>query len=240
MYRNTQMILNFIFDNVLYPIIRIISLIINYQRFLYLRTFYYRLYSIWISLNFKEAKHVIFSGTVRLLLGGECITIGEQTRFGCNCVITAWTHYGGVKHKPTITIGCGCNFGDQLHLTAINSIQIGSNCLTGRWVTITDNSHGTSTIEEMFLPPNNRPLYSKGSVSIGNNVWIGDKVTILPNVTIGDGAIIAANTVVTKDIPAYSVAYGSPIKIINKKNSLYEEATCNSVLPSTILSNKRK
>lgn len=55
---------------------------------------------------------------------------------------------------------------------------------------------------------------SKGSVVIGNNVWIGDKVTILPGVTIGDNAVIAANSVVTKDIPSFSVAAGIPAVIL--------------------------
>lgn len=59
-----------------------------------------------------------------------------------------------------------------------------------------------------------RPIISKGSVVIGNNVWIGDKVTILPNVTIGDGVVIAANSVVTKNIPTCSVVAGIPAKII--------------------------
>lgn len=64
------------------------------------------------------------------------------------------------------------------------------------------------------LPPLFRPLFSKGPVIIGKNVWIGDKATILPGVTIGDGSIIGANSVVTKDVPAYSVVAGNPAKII--------------------------
>ena len=53
-------------------------------------------------------------------------------------------------------------------------------------------------------------------VVIGENVWIGDKATILPGVSIGDGAVIGANAVVTKDVPPYSVVVGNPAKIINK------------------------
>ena len=67
---------------------------------------------------------------------------------------------------------------------------------------------------EMFLPPINRPLFSKGPVVIEDNVWIGDKATILSGVTIGMGAIVGANSVITKDIPAYAVVAGSPAKII--------------------------
>ena len=61
-----------------------------------------------------------------------------------------------------------------------------------------------------------RSVMSKGPVIIGNDVWIGDKATILPGVTIGDGAVIAANAVVTKDVPAYSVVAGNPAKIVKQ------------------------
>ena len=80
---------------------------------------------------------------------------------------------------------------------------------------ITDNSHGqNTTLAELQMAPNQRPLYSKGAVHIGNNVWIGQNACIMPGVTIADGAIIAANSVVTHDIPAYSVAAGAPAKVI--------------------------
>ena len=67
-----------------------------------------------------------------------------------------------------------------------------------------------------ILPPVSRPLVSKGKVVIGENVWIGDKATILPGVSIGDGSVIGANAVVTKDVPPYSVVVGNPARIINK------------------------
>ena len=59
---------------------------------------------------------------------------------------------------------------------------------------------------------------------IGDNVWIGDKATILPGVTIGEGAIIAANAVVTKNVPAFSVAAGNPAKIIKSVSNDYVKA----------------
>ena len=93
---------------------------------------------------------------------------------------------------------------------------MGNGVLTGRWVTITDNSHGETDYETLKMQPILRKLYSKGAVKIGDNVWIGDKVTILPNVTIGNGAIIAANAVVTRDIPPYSIVAGNPARIIKQ------------------------
>ena len=59
-----------------------------------------------------------------------------------------------------------------------------------------------------------REIISKGPVKIGRNVWIGDKTTILGGVSIGDGAIVAANSVVTKDVPPFCVVAGVPARII--------------------------
>jgi acetyltransferase-like isoleucine patch superfamily enzyme len=81
-------------------------------------------------------------------------------------------------------------------------------------VTITDNSHGRTDADSLDVPPAHRDIVSKGPVIIGKNVWIGDKATILPGVKIGDGAVIAANAVVTKDVPAKCVVAGSPARPI--------------------------
>ena len=54
---------------------------------------------------------------------------------------------------------------------------------------------------------------------IGKNVWVGEKVTVLPGVHIGEGSIIGANSVVTHDIPPYSIAVGIPAKVIKTVKS---------------------
>ncbi len=65
--------------------------------------------------------------------------------------------------------------------------------------------------------PSLEDLPLKGDTVVGNDVWIGQSVTVMPGVHIGDGAIVAANSVVTKDIPAYCIAGGNPCKIIRKR-----------------------
>ncbi len=64
------------------------------------------------------------------------------------------------------------------------------------------------TLEELPL---------KGDTVVGNDVWIGQNVTVLPGVRIGDGAIIAANAVVSRDVPAYHIAGGNPCRILRKR-----------------------
>lgn len=147
------------------------------------------------------------------LKGQKHFSIGEGTFIASGVQLTAWENK---DYTPNITIGNHCTLRENSHITAINSITIGDNLLTGTNVLITDNSHGQSTREQMSLPFYERPLYSKGPVVIGNNVWLGNNVCVMPGVTIGDGVIVGANSVVTHDLPAYSVAVGIPAKVIKQ------------------------
>lgn len=79
---------------------------------------------------------------------------------------------------------------------------------------ITDHHHGEPTAQMFKLSPRDRPLISKGQVIIKNNVWVGEGVAIMPNITIGENSIIATNAVVTKDVPANCVVAGVPAKVI--------------------------
>ncbi len=65
--------------------------------------------------------------------------------------------------------------------------------------------------------PTPKELPLKGDTVVGNDVWIGQNVTVMPGVHIGDGAIIAANAIVTKDVPAYHIAGGNPARVIRKR-----------------------
>ncbi len=172
--------------------------------------------SYWLSLEFPIIGKNVYFGRNIHVLGMKYIEIGNKVFFGNNCILTAWIQKG-VASVPLISIGNHCSFGEYNHITSINKIEIGDGLLTGRWVTITDNSHGDTDEETLKLLPTKRPLISKGPVSIGKNVWIGDKATILSGVTIGDGAVVAANAVVTKDVPSYSVVAGIPARIVKQR-----------------------
>lgn len=193
-------------------VVRLFAFFVDYGFINRLKKIRVFLYSYWISYSFKGIHQSVKIVPPVLIKGGDHITIGGNTKIGRNGVLTAWDRYNGKEYDPKIVIGSNCNFGEYIHLTAINSISIGDGVLTGRWVTITDNSHGSVCRDELELPPIKRCLSSKGSVVIGDNVWIGDKVTILPNVRIGKGAIIAANSVVTTDVAPFTVVGGIPAK----------------------------
>ena len=145
------------------------------------------------------------------ILGEKYIKIGRGTIIAKSSILTV---HEGLYAKPYISIGKQCRLGEYIHISACKGIQIGNNVLTGRYVYISDNSHGIFSYEDLQIPPDERKLTVKGPVVIGDNVWIGDNVVILSGVQIGKGVVIGANSVVNKDIPNYSLAAGSPAKIL--------------------------
>ena len=176
------------------------------------------LYTMWIK-NFigHVGKDVKIAKPCCLQGGGyEQISIGDNTDIQRCCIIGCWTKYGNQFFEPSVTIGSNCRIGEFNQISACNKITIGNGLLTGRYVYIGDNSHGSLSKLEAVVPPAQRKLVSKGEICIGKNVWIGDKVTILPNVHIGDNVIIAANAVVTKDVPGNCIVAGIPAKLIRK------------------------
>ena len=165
-------------------------------------------YTLWIR-NFigRLGEHSRICYPCSLQGGGQKnISIGNNTTIQGTSILGCWTKYGQQEFSnASITIGNHCNIGEYNHITACNKITIGDGLLTGRYVIISDNSHGGLSKEESTIEPSKRDLKSKGEVVIGNNVWLGDKVAILSGVRIGNNVIVAANAVVTKDIHGNSV-----------------------------------
>ncbi len=91
---------------------------------------------------------------------------------------------------------------------SIGGIELGDNVQIGPHVTIVTDNHDFSKRSVLICKP----------VKIGNGVWIGANVTILPGVTVGENAVIAAGAVVTKDVPANSIVGGNPAKVIRMLN----------------------
>lgn len=157
---------------------------------------------------------VVFEYPTDKVHGRKYISIGKYSSFGKRAIVTAW-YKAELNNEPIIKIGDNTAIGDDCFITATNQILIGNNVLIAQKVTITDNSHGKMDgLEELSCHPSRRLPFSKGPVIIEDFVWIGDKVTICPNVKIGKGAIIGANSVVTKDVPANAVVAGAPAKVI--------------------------
>lgn len=169
----------------------------------------------WKANEFKQVGSVYIQYPM-YLQGGKHITIGQA--FGCDhrLRLEAWGEFLGDKFTPEIMIGDNVCIQKDCHIGAINKIIIGNNVLLASKVYISDHSHGEVTKEALLLPPAQRRLFSKGPIVIEDNVWLGEGVVVLPNVTIGENSIVGANSVVTKSIPRNSVVAGNPARIIRE------------------------
>jgi carbonic anhydrase/acetyltransferase-like protein (isoleucine patch superfamily) len=111
-----------------------------------------------------------------------------------------------------LEIGNGCVFGYNNHITCVKEVKIGDNVLTANNVYISDNSHGYNNVN---IPIMYQPIVFKGCVSIGCGTWIGENAVII-GANVGKNCVIAANAVVTKNIPDYCVVAGVPAQVIRR------------------------
>lgn len=176
-------------------------------------------YSMWIR-NFlgKVGERSTICYPCQLQGGGQKnIYIGNNTTIQASSILGCWTQYGQQQFpNASIKIGDNCSIGEFNHITSCDKIIIGNGVLTGRYVLISDNNHGGLSAEELDINPINRELKSNGGIVIGDNVWLGDKVSVLTGVHIGKNTIVAANAVVTTDLPDNCMAAGVPAKIVKK------------------------
>ncbi|MBR4326883.1 MAG: acyltransferase [Bacteroidales bacterium] len=176
------------------------------------------LYTLWIK-NFlgSVGEHSIIQMGCRFLGGGyNRITIGYNTKILKNSIIECITqYYDQLFSHSSLKIGNNCTIGEYNHITACKKIVIGNGFLSGRFVIITDNNHGGLNKKEARIEPAKREITTE-EVIIGDNVWLGDKVSILAGVHIGNNVIVGANAVVTKDIPDNCLAVGVPAKVVKK------------------------
>jgi acetyltransferase-like isoleucine patch superfamily enzyme len=183
----------------------------------------------WIIIN-SNLEGLLNTGSnvscVNSILKGN-ITVGDDTKIA------------DVSIKGTVQIGSGCQI-DEVSLSGkitignqttingpntdivsqVNEVVIGNFCSIARNVTFQEFNHDFSKMTSYFVNRNlkkigmNTDIVSKGSITVGHDVWIGTQCVILSGSNIGTGAVIAANSVVTGNIPPYAIAAGSPAKVI--------------------------
>lgn len=129
------------------------------------------------------------------------LELGEACRFGREVFLDT---NGG-----RITLGCHVRINTGCVLVSYASISIGDDCLIGEYVSIRDANHGTAAGQAMRLQP-----HTSAPIVIGRNVWIGRGAVVLRGVHIGDGAVVAANSVVTQDVAPCTLVGGIPARLI--------------------------
>ena len=155
--------------------------------------------------------------------GGKYIDLGTGLTLGKYCRFEVFPHFMVHNFEKKLVIGSDVQMNDNVHICAMEKVQIGNNVLMASNIYISDNSHGcykdvTGNISDPSVPPIKRD-YDIKPVYIGDNVWIGQGVVINPGVRIGAGTIVGANSVVTHSFPDNCIVAGAPAKIIKKYSS---------------------
>lgn len=144
------------------------------------------------------------------VLGFESVSIGD------NSVILSHSRMLNFQIegiKPQIHIGRNCYICSYFTILNASSVVLGDDVLVASHVLISSENHGMDPESDLSYAA--QPLQSS-PVTIGDGCWIGEKVCVLPGVSIGKKCIIGAGSVVTKSIPDYSIAVGNPARIIKK------------------------
>lgn len=164
-----------------------------------------------VSLLNKLGNQILFSNArIRALLWKSFFKrMGRAVYLMRDCYISSPS---GISLGNYVCINRHANLGGQGQLTIGNYVNIGPNCSL-----ITANHRFDSPDKPMAWQG-----ITQGPVTIGDDVWLGVNVTVLPNVQIGRGAIVGANAVVTKDVPSYAIVAGVPAKILRFR---FDEAT---------------
>ncbi len=152
--------------------------------------------------NCKTGKWVRVRGSLRVEAKGT-IRLGDH--------VSIWSHLGTTQlhaaPRATLTIGSNTFINSGSIISASNSIQIGNNVQIANQVIIMDGDfHGVDDREE----------WKVGEIVVEDNAWIATRAMILKGVKIGEGATVAAGSVVTKDVPPHTLVGGVPAKVIRQ------------------------
>jgi acetyltransferase-like isoleucine patch superfamily enzyme len=135
------------------------------------------------------------------------VTLGRWSWLGHGCKIRA--------HEGEISIGAKSVLGQECTISCYQRVSVGRECIIADRVMMIDFDHGMAEVER---PIREQGIY-KRDVRIGHNVWMGYGACVLRGVSVGDNSVIGTNSVVTRDLPANSVAGGVPARIIRMRDT---------------------
>jgi acetyltransferase-like isoleucine patch superfamily enzyme len=164
----------------------------------------------------QQTAGVTLAATARLVRSGRGrIDLAVGVIIGEGTLLIAATQT--MQDDAALTIGRGSAINEYCNLRAAGgNINIGADCMLAQFVTIVATNHGIRLGKPMMRQPWET---SKCGVVIGDDVWIGANVVILPGVHIGDGAVVAAGAVVNADIPSKEIWGGVPARCISLRRT---------------------
>lgn len=168
----------------------------------------------WVRACYRASgSRVAADSTLRIGHRGR-LDLAPQTSIGIGCLLIVESEQQA-DTDSSLQIGHGTAINEYCNLRASGcNIVIGKKCLFGQFVSIIGSNHGMAP----GVPMADQPWDTqKTGVLIGDDVWIGAHAVVLPGVTIGQGAVIAAGAVVNKNIPAYEIWAGIPARRVSSR-----------------------
>ncbi len=168
----------------------------------------------WVQLD----DHVYVSG-----LGKQLVVFGNNVRIGAFSRVVASTSFNNVGEF--IRIGNNVGIGEFAYLGGGGGLEIGDDCIIGQYFSCHPENHNFNNSDDLIRLQG----VTRQGIRIGNNCWIGSKVTILDGVEIGENCVIAAGAVVTKSMPSNTIIGGVPAKVIKKINPADKKVLVNEI-----------
>lgn len=165
-----------------------------------------------LSLKCKCSSRKIKVGKGVRIFHPRNITFGKNVEILQEAVFAPYAK-NDEKYPSKIIVGNNVHFGVQDRIASANKVVIEDDVLFAAFVHITDHSHEFHNIGKSII---NQGIYSKGPVIIKRGAWLAFGCHILSDVTVGEYSVVAANSVVTKDVPAYSVVAGNPARVVSR------------------------
>lgn len=174
-----------------------------------INSFYAILEFIGLLLTFYFRKKAKIGKNFKLFLGGGIIGRKNKILIGDNVKLFGWL----ISENGIITIGDNSSIHSNTIIRSMNNIKIGSYCDIGSNCYIQD--HNSMSLNYKEREKLSGEIINK-PITIGDHVWIGRQTMIFKGVSIGDRTIIGAGSIVTRNIPADSIAAGNPAKVVKK------------------------
>ncbi len=165
----------------------------------------WRMAQAWSALLYPKAFASFGAGSV--IVAPSRLRNCGRISVGSKCAIYEGVWLQAERADSWIQLGDRNYFGQRVHVHALGSVVVGSDCVFTDHVLVSDGEH---------VPGQLNQVVSRGDINIGDGVFIGVGAAILGGVTIGHGAVIGANSVVTRDVPAGAVVAGAPALVIRQ------------------------
>lgn len=157
--------------------------------------------------HIKIGKHsrIVEYGKI-IMHPGSSLIIGTNTSIDRLCEIV-------IEENSSLSIGDNVFIGSHANIRVTGEMKIGNDCRIAQFVSLINGNYGYL---DRSLLIRNQP-YQKGNLYIGDDVWIGVSSVILPNIKVGNGAVIGAGAIISKSVEEYMVVVGNPQKVINSR-----------------------